>query len=146
MAYFADLTPHSYSPTGGLNVLNIGWLDEGHPFSVGPTSKEFQEALLELCTRPIILHRGYHGCWFCHANRQNKGGVVPTARDRSGNGQIRVLGNNELWYAAPTLVHHYVTHHGYSPPAEFVEAVLSPVAVATDYGWFPDPRRAQDRL
>jgi hypothetical protein len=34
MAFFADLTPHTYSPTGGLEILNVGWLDEGQPFPV----------------------------------------------------------------------------------------------------------------
>ena len=53
----------------------------------------------------------------------------------AGNGQIRVLSAKGVWYAAPTLVHHYVTMHEYHPPAAFVDAVLSPVAVGTDYGW-----------
>jgi hypothetical protein len=128
MAFFADLTPHSYSPTGGLEILNVGWLDEGHPFPVGPTPKAFQDALLELCEHPIILHRGAHACWFCRGKLQ----------DRTGNGQIRVLGRSGIWYAAPTLVHHYVVRHEYSPPEDFVSAVESPVAVGTDYGWFPE--------
>jgi hypothetical protein len=122
MAFFADLTPHSYSPTGGLEILNVGWLDEGRPFPVRPTSQEFRDALLELCRRPIILHRGFHLCWFCRGRRQ----------DRAGTGQIRVLSSKGVWYAAPTLVHHYVTAHEYSPPADFVHAVLSPVAVGID--------------
>jgi len=43
-----------------------------------------------------------------------------------------------IWYAAPTLVHHYVSVHEYSPPADFVDAVLSPVAIGIDHGWFPE--------
>ena len=125
MAYFADLTPHTYTPTGDLEVLNVGWLDEGRPFPVGTTPQEFRDALLDLCRRPILLHRGVHVCWFC------RGGLA-------GNGQIRVLGPKGTWYAAPTLVHHYVSAHEYSPPADFVGAVLSPVAVGTNHGWFPE--------
>jgi hypothetical protein len=133
MTFFADLTPHSYSPTGGLEILNIGWLDEGQTFPVGPTSQPFQDALLELCEHPIILHRGVHKCWFCRGKLQ----------DMVGNGQIRVLTGSGIWYAAPTLVHHYVTRHGYSPPADFVDAVLSPIAVAIDHGWrYPHPNTA----
>lgn len=124
MAFFLDNTPHSYSPTRGLEVWNIGWLDDGQPFAVGATSKEFQNALLELCEHPIILHRGIHPCGFC---RKQKG---------YGNGQIRVLSKKRMWYAAPTLVHHYVVKHGYLPPADFVDTVISPMAVAIDHGWF----------
>lgn len=124
MAFFADLTPHTYTATGGKEVLNIGWLDEGQPFPVGPTPRQFQKALLKLCQRPILLHRGTHPCWFC-------GGKHPEC----GNGQIRVLGKSGIWYAAPTLVHHYVVRHEYQPPAEFIDAVVSPAAVGTDDGW-----------
>ena len=28
-------------------------------------------------------------------------------------------------YAAPTLIWHYVTEHGYRPPDEFIDAVLA---------------------
>ena len=128
MAFFADLTPHTYTPTGGLEILNVGWLDEGQSFPVGPTPRAFRDALLELCRQPIILHRGVHRCWFCRGQQE-----VP-----AGNGQIRVLSPMAVWYAAPTLVQHYVSGHEYCPPADFVDAVLSPVAVGTDYGWDPE--------
>ena len=124
MAFFADLTPHTYSPTCGLEVLNVGWLDEGNGFPTGLTSTEFQTALLELCGRPVFLHRGAHACWFCRELH----------RSREGNGQIRIPGKSGLWYAAPTLVHHYVAHHKYLPPSAFIEAVLSAVAVGLDHG------------
>jgi hypothetical protein len=43
-------------------------------------------------------------------------------------------------FAAPTLVWHYVTAHGYQPPAEFVEAVrLYDANWATEPSpWIPD--------
>jgi hypothetical protein len=120
MAFFPDLSPHTYSPTRGLKILNVGWLDEGNVFPVGHTSQRFQDALAELCQRPIILHRGVHGCWFCGPNK------------KCGNGQIRVFARTGIGYAAPTLVHHYVVDHDYLPPLEFVEAVLSPFAIGTE--------------
>jgi hypothetical protein len=115
MAFFPDLSSHTYTATCGLEVVNIGWLDEGNAFPIGHTSPEFQAALQELCEHPIHLHRGSHSCWFCRELLRNK----------EGNGQIRVLGRKGVWYAAPTLVHHYVTQHRYQPPAEFVEAVIA---------------------
>lgn len=129
MAFFADLTPHTYAPTADLEILNVGWLDEGRQFPVGLTSQAFRDALLELCKHPIILHRGVHLCCYC-----------PREHPEAGNGQIRVLSHKGIWYAAPTLVYHYVSAHEYNPPADFVDAVLSPLAVGTNYGWFPDLR------
>src|SRR5262249_38297781 len=126
MAFFPDLSPHTYTPTRGLDVLNIGWLDEGHPFPVGQPTQAFRDALADLCKHPILLHRGSHACWFCRGRLQKE----------AGNGQVRVLGGRDVWYSAPILVHHYVTQHEYRPPAEFIEAVLSPVAVGADFGWF----------
>lgn len=49
--------------------------------------------------------------------------------------EIRVLAKTGQWYAAPTLVHHYVTWHNYLPPQEFIDAVLSPVQIGTDDYW-----------
>ena len=123
MTFFADLTPHAYTRTDGLNVLNVGWLDGAEPFSRGRTSAAFREALAVLCERPIHRHRGFHVCDFCPRS------VMTKQRVQMGNGQIRVLGPDGLWYAAPTMVHHYVAEHGYRPPAVFIDAVLKPLAV-----------------
>jgi hypothetical protein len=130
MSYFADLTPHTYTPTGGEKVVNTGWLDISQPFERGETSAEFCKALQALCEHPIILHRGFHECQFCPA----EGGRVwpPSHPQRLGNGQIRVRSADGVWYAAPVMVHHYVVEHRYRPPAVFIEAVLHPTAVAAD--------------
>jgi hypothetical protein len=42
-----------------------------------------------------------------------------------GNAEIRVFGEYETIYAAPTLIYHYVSEHHYKPPVEFVRAVLT---------------------
>lgn len=119
MAFFPDLTPHTYSPTGGLELVNVGWLDEGGIFPVGPTTAEFHDALRRLCDKPVYVHRGGHACSFCEGTH----GIA------EGNGQIRVRGKNGVWYSAPTLIYHYVTHHEYLPPQQFIDAVLSAAKV-----------------
>ena len=124
MSYFADLTPHTYTPTDGHAILNIGWLDEASPFARGETIPKFREALRLLCERPVHLHRGFHQCQFCPTEARR----VQSAH--IGNGQIRVMGLNSIWYAAPTMIHHYVVAHSYQPPSAFVEAVLLSRAVA----------------
>ena len=106
MTYVADLTPYLYGlPEPEPDVLNVGWLDVGYPFHRGETSSEFREALSRLVERPILLHRGFHVCDFCPRDRRDNN--YPS----QGNGQIRVLGRNGIWYAAPTTVHHYVVTH-----------------------------------
>ena len=117
MSYFADGTPHTYAPTGGRVVLNVGWLDAGYPFERGSVHKEFARALKELCQHPVHLHRGFLSCQFCSPEVRGTQATI-------GNGQIRVAGENGVLYAAPALIHHYVVAHGYQPPLDFVAAVL----------------------
>lgn len=119
MSYFADLTTHTYflhEPEPG--VLNIGWLGEGNPIPTGPVPQRFVDTLEKLCAHPVNLHRGYHFCEYCEEHRAK------------GNGQIRVCSAQGIWYAAPTMVHHYVSAHHYQPPEEFIDAVLQPAHVA----------------
>jgi hypothetical protein len=126
MSYFEDLTPHTY--TDGTDeefpVLNVGWLGSEAPFALGGTSPRFKQALEQLCTKPIVLHRGYHPCDFCQQ--------CPDGTFRLGNGQIRVQAQDGVWYSAPWLIHHYVKEHRYCPPQVFQDAVVNPRAVAEE--------------
>jgi hypothetical protein len=119
MSYFADLTPHTYTPTGLRVVRNVGWLDIGHPFPKGDVPAGFVEALGRLCQNPVHLHRGFHVCQFC------TGEAAWKTSANIGNGQIRVRGRFGVWYAAPTMVHHYVLVHRYQPPRAFIRAVMT---------------------
>ncbi|HEX4612895.1 MAG TPA: hypothetical protein VH092_32180 [Urbifossiella sp.] len=145
MAFFPDLTPHTYAPTDDLAVLNVGWLDEGEPFPVGPTTAAFRAALRVLCEHPILLHRGSHECWPCLHERRSPWSRLWLTEPRCtvGNGQIRVRDGTGTWYAAPTLVHHYVMRHQYRPPEDFIAAVLSPVVVGIDAGWQAERKLAR---
>jgi hypothetical protein len=92
-----------------------------------------------LVVEPVELYRGLHFCELC----VEPPGLVRTfmpnstpftkfndpnsswARwwaQRSGNGEIRVLGEG-VTFAAPVLVVHYVEEHGYLPPPQFLKAV-----------------------
>lgn len=126
MSYFADLTPHIYAreDTEGQTVLNVGWLDPSKEYPRGEVSVEFVKALEVLCERPVYLHRGFHDCRFCPRKADHHFAA------RIGNGQIRVMDADGIWYAAPTMIHHYVTVHHYQPPSLFICAVLKPTAVA----------------
>jgi len=122
LTYFADLSAHTYSTvTQPDTVLNVGWLCGSKPYETGRTSDAFRDALAELAARPVILHRGVHLC-----------NLVDCPDQHSGNGQIRVQGNDGIWYSAPTMIHHYVTDHDYLPPEAFISAVLCGKAVAIE--------------
>jgi hypothetical protein len=137
MTWFADLTKYSYirwvhEPT----AVNIGWLDQDHPYLMGPTTPEFQERLTFFCHNPPerFVTKGSHACEFC-------------GRVRGGN-EIRVIGD-EKTYAAPVLVFHYVIVHEYRPPDEFIEAVMRAPLPDSDemvsrYG-FPLPHRFPEK-
>jgi hypothetical protein len=127
MTYYADLTPYSYLEEVTDPALNVGWLDAGHDFPRGPVPVGFADALAGLIVAgQVNLTRGWHRCGL--------GGCANPDRPvvRSGDAE-QTLGAAEVWpvgadgtaYAAPTLVHHYVTEHGYRPPDPFVEAVLA---------------------
>ena len=115
MAYFADLTPYAYLPpsrfTEGHNAVNIGWLDRSEPMEVGPVDLSFAAQLTEICASPVNLCRGWHTCQWC--------------AKAHGNGEIRVTGADGTVYAAPILIAHYVSVHGYQPPKEFIQAVMT---------------------
>jgi hypothetical protein len=113
MAWFEDLTSYCYSRGRWPepDTLNVGWLDREHPFPTGKTSAAFRKRLTRLCRHPPgrFVTKGVHTCVFCE-------------RVAGGN-EIRVLAG-ETVYAAPVLIFHYVTNHGYRPPEGFIEAVI----------------------
>jgi hypothetical protein len=111
--YFPDLSPFRYHGGAYDGILNVGWLDDEHPFAIGEHSKEFIEALRLLSAKPVRLTRGFHVCPFCSD---------PRAR---GSAEIEVSGENGRRYAAPTLIVHYIEDHKYLPPSEFISAVVA---------------------
>ncbi|GAB2745436.1 hypothetical protein [Streptomyces bullii] len=95
--------------------LNIGWLEAGKPYSTGtvPTVVvEKLKAVQEVQWMNVCL--GVHECDLCPA------GEAP-----EGNGEVRIPGGPGFAYAAPFLITHYVTAHGYRPPQAFMDAVLA---------------------
>lgn len=117
--WFEDLSPYRYTKTarsGGTlwgvrrakHVLNIGWLDDSHPFDTGTTPELFRRVLKVLADHPVLGRGAEQTCALC--------GAV------SGSGEVRVS-DGDTTYVAPQLVHHYVTQHNYRPPEVFVQIV-----------------------
>lgn len=130
MAYFPDLTRYAYGHDneidGGDEDLSVGWLERGRDFSRGDAPPGLVDALLLCATRPVRGRKGFHDCDLCPS--AVRAGVISMDLDgrtiRLGNGEVRVRASDGQWYAAPTLVAHYVAGHGYLPPTPFVDAVL----------------------
>jgi len=127
--YFPDLTPYSYDGDApNPRILNVGWLSVEHDFPRGAPDPDFLAALKRLVHSPVVIHMGSHDCEFCEQPRvfRSPAGLrlVEPLAVASGSGEIRVLGPDGRFFAAPVLIFHYVETHEYAPPDVFVDAVL----------------------
>lgn len=117
--YHEDLTKYRYSINYPRHeVLNVGWLDAGHEF---PTGEEpgLYEKLLPYCAHIIEPTLGHFPCPFCGEYVLNK--QWGSRSFSLGHSEIRVLIEN-VWYASPTMILHYVERHNYRPPMDFIRA------------------------
>jgi hypothetical protein len=116
MAWFADLSPCSYFGQEHADYLRaIGCLERGHDFTSGTVNVTVYRRLVELLQTPWQpgYFMGVHGCQLC---RYEPG--------HHGNKNLFVPGVGVV-YVCPELVVHYMNAHGYAPPHEFCQAVLS---------------------
>ena len=119
--YIPDLT---VSPSGEVAV---GWLQRDHVFPRAKADPSFLNRLKEFAWRygdsAIALGwgamGGCHSCEFCSK--------------ALGFGSFGVPTEDKL-FCAPDMIAHYVEHHDYQPPEEFVAAVLaSPLPGTPEY-------------
>lgn len=123
----ADLDPYlgcRADENVGLDPLAVGWLQRNEPYATGTVPAGFAEALLPFCFEEniVCITRATRPCPLC-GERVEPVTVEEGHRAEPGTGEIRVLGEDDI-FAAPDLIHHYVTVHDYRPPQVFVEAVL----------------------
>jgi hypothetical protein len=146
MTYFPDLTPYRYGfgplawgadgpraleveglygwmwgPDGAFDVseVAVGWLEPLHKYPRGRMAPDLVEKLERLC-RASRYHmtRGFHPCGFCDESEEG-----------FGSKEIRLAGD-DMVYAAPNLIAHYVRAHEYAPPPGFVDALRRRDALA----------------
>lgn len=129
MTYFADSSPYSFAETGEAGPLvNVGWLGAGHPYSTGAIPEDLVVKLARLCRRGVQRTRGLHRCEFCVQPEGSSRKPPTSSRDAEGEfivggAEIRVAGPSGVTFAAPDMIIHYVTDHGYKPPDEFLVAL-----------------------
>ena len=127
---FQDLDVYEGCPTdAGLGILplGVGWLRHDVAFMKGDVEKfpdGFLERLLIFCETDfgVCETPGQRTCPICRHK-------IPPY----GSAEIRVLSKSDI-YAAPDLIHHYITAHQYRPPDEFVQATLdSPLPTSVEH-------------
>lgn len=111
------------------NVLNVGWLEAGHPFEQGTVDPRLVPKLYDIVFGSVSFDarlgelRSPEPCPLC-------GRAIAVVHD----GEEFYLGRSELWiprkypaqyFSVSSLLPHYVEFHHYAPPAVFVEAVLA---------------------
>ncbi|SDI64253.1 hypothetical protein SAMN05216588_1217 [Pseudomonas flavescens] len=127
---YPDLTSYGHFLQRPLSsVSNVGWLGAEYDFSQGEVNQFFLQKL-----RDAIIGNDFFNA---QVNRTRSTSPCPLC----GCSEIEVnndhgrefLGAAELWipaikegfyYAAPTLIMHYVSKHLYLPPLEFIEALV----------------------
>lgn len=129
MTYFRDLDRCAYFDRGDVDPpapRAVGWLSAERPFRRGTSSPELVDRLAKLIHRAWdpLRYRGLHKCGLCARSPTVMafGDVVVEV----GAMNLFIASPDErLWYAAPSLVLHYIVDHGYEAPEEFVVAALA---------------------
>jgi hypothetical protein len=110
-------------------VLSVGWLFPTHEFKAGTVTPMLVNALRDIiCVQTdtfdahVNVVRSVRTCPFCRSRIQIS----------CGKGCDELLGISEIWiprsdgwFAAPSMVIHYIDYHHYVPPQEFIEAALA---------------------
>lgn len=143
MTYIEDLSLYSYANSAFYRPVTkaVGWLGRQHAFEVSPPMEEVLDTVWQYCKSPVAQMRGQHECEFCRSQLlppSDMTSMLDALKDQDnrvwraerngetlflGSAEIRVFGRNELIYAAPTLIYHYISVHHYNPPEEFLRAL-----------------------
>jgi len=130
MVHIPELAPMEHP-----QLIVVGWLAQGEPFSRGPISKPFVDALLGLLENPWqpYVAGGAHHCPFCR--------ISGCPAQLQYGGRLIRLGQLNLFVpyegrilVSPSLIAHYIDAHDYAPPEVFQAAVLRcPPMRSTEY-------------
>lgn len=126
--YLKDLTPasfHGESNVGGSwhsPILAVGYIEHPHEYTVGQATTEVINKLELIANLAHVRYNllAYFGVYFCSYCAEAK----PSDRPR-GLPQVDIIipGQNCI-YISPGGISHYMLHHSYMPPKEYIDAVL----------------------
>lgn len=123
MTYIPDFSDGEYYYPLNRCAKTVGWLSGEVEFEKAPPSAEILDRLWDFCAVSIGAMRGYHFCDICNTSEYGfaeKNGLKLIL----GRAEIRVFSEDGEIYAAPNLIHHYVSEHHYKLPDKFVDALL----------------------
>jgi len=127
--HYPDLTLCHYhngpfdAGSWSVPLLTTGWLEHPHEFRSGMVSDDFTARLrdfvsLSSSTYSQFKFRGVHICSHCEANKSlSQPGPIWSQ-------EIIIVPGDQVIYAAPGGIVHYVEEHAYVPPQDFIEAVM----------------------
>jgi hypothetical protein len=127
--HFDDLEPCLYdhgrldASAWAVPLRAIGWLEATHNFTSGdvPVGLVVRLAQLVEQTRrafPQYAFRGVHECSLCVEK-------CPSTRTPGWSQENLIIPGEGQIFAAPGGVVHYIEHHRYQPPDEFINAALT---------------------
>ena len=130
MAHFNDMGDSCQFRLFGGPIRAIGWLSRSCPYPRETMVSSLRDVVLNQLRQGLYcgFHCGVHVCEFCY-QKDNPGKVIDLGSEMfirgypTGNGVIIVPGERYL-FVAPTMLGHYIEHHDYRPPAEFITALL----------------------
>ena len=104
-------------------LLMIGWLEAPHRFPCGATPEGFLCNLKEFVSLASTeySHLNFRGLYYCTHCPAKYSGPQPGP---IWSQEIILVPGNQVVYAAPGGIVHYVEAHAYLPPPEFIEAVM----------------------
>jgi hypothetical protein len=123
-------------PIGHPQLIAVGWLAQGEPYSRGPISKAFVDALLSLLGHPYLWQPfyalGWHCCEFCRISGGPDTLRLRKPDDLGKHADLSIsLGTLNLFvphegkiFVSPSLIAHYIDAHEYAPPEIYQTAVL----------------------
>lgn len=122
---YQDLTPLLCKGTIEIpTILRVGWLGAKYPFSQGKIESKYIKRLQEIIINDytVLKMRGALHCELCNklgVNVEINGASYPVATS-----EIWIPTKMGLMYVAPTLIYHHIVTHSYSPPQQFLDALL----------------------
>ncbi|WP_217561224.1 hypothetical protein [Streptomyces sp. GbtcB6] len=124
MTHYSDLSLYDFDFYSEPEGLTVGWLEGDQEFTTGDVSADDLAILADIGRLKQKKSRGYHYCTIC-TEKTDRYAESPRfgTRYQLGSAEIRVVSDDGTLYVAPNLIIHYISDHGYLPPAEFISAV-----------------------
>jgi hypothetical protein len=124
MTYYPDLSRYEYHQHMPPNSLNVGWLDDTHPFPKGIVHPRLLELLRKRVANPNVQAFGLHSCELCPLGTIQPRVSIADRVVRLGCGELVFDSREGVSYVAPDMIVHYIIDHEYLPPRRFLAALL----------------------